>query len=302
MNSKIGTLSLIACLTSLLYAQSGSPNISIESVLRWNTMELVSTVKLDLTSAGLKLPTGRARAEELLDIEFPRIVSPYLFSIPVDSSTTIERAIQLGQLSMLDMDSVVGSAQRTPAVLDLAQNSLMRNITVPLTDLSALLVRHQKPAPVPRPLIPQDAKNYTGIVIFAQEILSIYGRPGTARLVPCLFPKIWDTAGTLVYERNMVDPEIAKAKGIVRYTSADQVLQKTPSGIAPAFQELIGERPLRILADKVFGKLPTDPVISKDDVMVLLSSDHNRRLLTEGRVLIVIAPEVLVQNVANPAP
>lgn len=302
MNVKIGALCLVFCLNGILFAQTASPRFSIASVLRWDTLELNSTVKLDMGSAGLQLPTGRAHGEELLDIEFPRIVSPYLFSIPVDSTITIETAIQQGQLSILDMDLLVGSANKSPAVLDLAQNSLNQNVTVLLTGLSALLVRHTVPASLPRPLIPQTSKNYTGIVIFAQETLPIYGRQGSARLTPCLFPKIWDSEGSLVYEKNMVYPDIAKSRGIVRYSTANQVLQQTPSGIAPALQDLIGERPLRILADKVFGKLPTDPVISKEDALVLLSSDNNRRLLNEGRVVIIIAPELLVQNFTSPAP
>jgi len=302
MNVKTEILCIIFCSTSLLFAQSASPKFSIEPVLNWNTMEFNSTITLDMSSAGLRLPTGRTHGEELLDVEFPRIVSPYLFSIPVDSTTSIETAIQQGQFSILDMDLLVGSAKKSPAVLDLAQNSLKRTVTVPLTNLSALMVRHHVPASLPRPLIPQPSRDYTGLIIFAQGTLPIYGRQGSARITPCIFPKIWDSEGSLIYEKNMVIPEIAKTRGIVRYSTIGQVLQNTPSGIAPELQDLVGERPLRILADKVFGKLPTDPVISKDDALVLLSSDNNRRLLQEGRVVIIIAQELLIQNVTVSAP
>ncbi|AEJ19980.1 hypothetical protein [Gracilinema caldarium] len=298
MNMKIEILSLFICIgfNSILSAQSESAKFSIEPVLQWHTMEIVSTVKLDMNSAGLQLPTGRAHGEELLDVEFPRIISPYLFTIPIDSTTTIEIAIQQGQLSILDIDKLVRTATKFPTILDLTNNSLNRKILVPLQELLALLVRHHVPATLPHPLVTQTTKVYTGVIIFAQERLPIYGRQDSAYLRPCLFPKVWDTEGTLVYERNMVSPEIAKTRGIAKYTTIDQVLQQTPSGISPYLQELVGDRPLKILADKIYGKLPTDPVISKDDAIILYSSDNNRRLLTEGRVVIVLAPELLIQT------
>jgi hypothetical protein len=298
MKIKFEVLFLFLCLSynSLLLAQSDNAKFSIDPVLQWPTMEIVSTVKLDMNSAGLQLPTGRAQGEELLDVEFPRIISPYLFAIPIDSTTTIEIAIQQGQVSILDIDNLVRTATKFPTILDLTNNSLNRRIIVPLQGLLALLVRHHVPATLSPPLITQTTKNYTGIIILAQDRLPIYGRQDSAYLKPCLFPKIWDTEGALVYERNMVSPEIAKTRGIVRYTTIDQVLQQTPSGIAPYLQELIGDRPLKILADKIYGKLPTDPVISKDDATMLYSSDNNRRLLTEGRVVIVLAPELVVQT------
>lgn len=298
----VATLLCSLCFIVPIFAQSENLKFTISPVLQWDRMELAATVKLDLSSAGLELPTGRAHGEELLDIEFPRILSPYLFSIPIDSSTILETMIQQGQLSPLDLDLLLGKAAKSPAVLDLVNNSLNRNRTISLTGLSALLIRHQKAASLPRPLTPQISKNYTGIVIFAQDALPIYGRQGTSLLIPCLFPKIWDSEGTLVYERNMVIPEIAKTRGIVRYSTADKVIQSTPSGIDPALQDLIGERPLRILADKVFGTMPTDPVISKDDALVLLSSDNNRRLLAEGRVVIIIDSSLITQNMRSGAP
>lgn len=297
---KIGILFLLISFPVIVWSQTERPQFSIESLIQWNTMELVSTVKLDMASAGLRLPTGRAHGEELLSVEFPRIVAPFLFSIPVDSSTTIETIIQQGQLSMLDIDTLVENANKSTAVLDFSRNSLNRRIAIPLTGLASYLVRHQVPSTLPRLLIPQAVKDYTGIIIFAQDPLPIHGRQSTARLNPCLFPKIWDSDMNLIFERNMVFPEVAKNRGIVRYTSSDRVLLPTPSGLGQELQDLVGDRPLRILADKVFGKLPTDPVISKTDAQTILSSENNRRLLQEGRVVIVIDNSLLVQNFTVP--
>jgi hypothetical protein len=50
----------------------------------------------------------------------------------------------------------------------------------------------------------------------------------------------------------------------------------------------VGSNPLRILAREVFGLNPTDPVIDREDALKILSSENNRRLLREGRVVLVL--------------
>jgi hypothetical protein len=50
----------------------------------------------------------------------------------------------------------------------------------------------------------------------------------------------------------------------------------------------VGSNPLRIIARGVFGIDPTDPVIDRDDALLILSTENNRRLLREGRVVLVL--------------
>jgi hypothetical protein len=50
---------------------------------------------------------------------------------------------------------------------------------------------------------------------------------------------------------------------------------------------------LRIIARGVFGARPTDPIIDRDDALLILSTEANRRLLREGRIAIVLNSEVL---------
>jgi hypothetical protein len=125
--------------------------------------------------------------------------------------------------------------------------------------------------------------------------LPVHGRNTSALISPCLFPKIWDTEMNLIYERNLTDPALTSSglRPIVRYAKREDIFRSTPSGIDNELIPLVGERPLRIFARSVFGAVPTDPVIDRSDAMLMISNENNRRLLREGRVVLVVNGEVL---------
>jgi hypothetical protein len=50
---------------------------------------------------------------------------------------------------------------------------------------------------------------------------------------------------------------------------------------------------LRIIASGIFGVRPTDPIIDRDDALLIISSENNRRLLREGKVVIVLDDSVI---------
>jgi hypothetical protein len=117
-----------------------------------------------------------------------------------------------------------------------------------------------------------------------------------ARILPCLFPKIWDTDMNLIYERNTLNTAAAEEqnpRSMVRYTAAEGIFRPTPSGLSAVLSALVGDRPLRIIAHGVFGTRPTDPIIDSADALTIISSEENRRLLREGRVVIVLNDGVL---------
>jgi hypothetical protein len=114
---------------------------------------------------------------------------------------------------------------------------------------------------------------------------------------PCLFPKIWDSDMNLVFERNMIDPAIGRARGLVRYINREKIYRTAPSAMDEDLVRLVGENPLRIMAHGIFGASPTDPIIDRDDALLILSSENNRRLLTEGRIAIVLDKKELSKTV-----
>ncbi|GHV17242.1 hypothetical protein FACS189493_4510 [Spirochaetia bacterium] len=267
--------------------------VEIWGGIEWERMELSATVALDLASAGVRMPTGRSQAEEIIKVEYPSLIRPWILSIPIDSSTTLEDLINRGEFSFQGPELIAGGARRIPPALSTDLASLSSTYTIDLTAIGFQITRHSRPAEPRVPLIPAPAASYTGIIIIADGELPIHGRNSPALTEPCLFPKIWDTDMNLIYERNVLDPAVLQRTTMVRYVPESSIFQRTPSGLTAELTALVGANPLRIFARGVFGIKPTDPIIDREDALTILSSEDNRRLLREGKVAIVLNGQVL---------
>ena len=263
--------------------------------LDWERREIRAAVTLHLPSLGIRLPTGRTRAEERIAAEYPRLIQSWLLSVPVDSSATLGDLIDRGELPLSLLSEIAHSARRIPPVLSADLELMSVRYTIDLNALEAALLRHRRPAEIERTLIPVPAAPYTGIIIIANEELPVHGRNTRALPLPCLFPKIWDTDMKLIYERSMLEAGIGQSRGMIRYASERDIFRPTPSGLEGELAELAGPNPLRIIARGVFGSRPTDPVIDRSDALLIIASEGNRRLLREGRVVLVLTEKILVE-------
>jgi hypothetical protein len=276
--------------TSRGYAQA---DLRISGTVYWEWARMDAKVSLALASAGLKLPTGRSQGEEIINMEFPRLVRSYLMALAVDSSSTLGDLIDRGAYDLSELHGIPSTAKRTAPSLSTDFSMLTANYGVDLRRIVSSLVLHRNPIGTMGTLLPVPSRPYTGIIILADDTLPVHGKRTSAPGVPCFFPKIWDTQMNLVYERNMVDPAVAKTRGIVRYVPRSKVLRPTPSGLDAELTALVGEQPLRILARGFFGARPTDPIIDRADALTLISLEENRRLLREGRVVLVLSDGAL---------
>ena len=265
--------------------------INISGTVEWDTFKINADVSLDLASAGIKLPSGRTQGELLLSAGYLRLIQPGLLGLQVDSSSTVGDLVTRGEFSLPEADVIALKAHSLPPSLTPDLLKMSSSYTLGLSSLNAALLRHTRPSPVMRVLTPVSSAKYTGIVIIANYELPIYSMKSSAIPVPCLFPKIWDSDMNLVFERNMLETRDGGA--MVRYASSDSIFQRNPSGLTKELAAAVGERPLRIFARGVFGSKPTDLVIDRSDALIIISSEENRRLLSEGRVAIILDDSVL---------
>jgi hypothetical protein len=272
---------------------AGQTKIDISGMIEWDRMELNAAVTLNLASARIKLPTGRSQAEEIINVEYVNLILPHILALPVDSSTTIEDLINRGEFSFRLPTLVINTVRRVPPVLSTDLTALTASYSLDLTAVSSRIIRHSRPLEPPRILIPVPAAEYSGVLIIASEETAVHGRNSTALTEPCIFPKVWDTDMNLIYDRNIFDPANLERTAPVMYVSESSVFRPIPSGLSPELVELVGTNPLRIIARGVFGIRPTDPVIDREDALLILSSEANRRLLREGRVAIVLNEKTL---------
>jgi hypothetical protein len=269
---------------------AAQPLAQFSGRLAWDSLEINALVSLDLASAGLKIPAGRTQAEAALASEYPRLARAAILNIPADSSSTVADLIERGDWTLSDAENFILGAAAVPPALSPDLRSIRSAYTLRLDALSGALICHRRPVEIMRTLSPVAAPAYTGIVILADGSLPAYGRKSLVQAVPCLFPKIWDADMNLIYERNMLDTGMTTA---VRYAGSASVFAESPSGVSADAAAIVGERPLRIFARALFGINPTDPVIDGGDALQIISREENRRLLREGRVLIILNDDAL---------
>lgn len=253
-------------------------------LVEWDRMELSAVVSLNLKEAGLVLPSGRAQAEAMLEDRYPALLRKAAFSLQADSSSTIGDLVTAGEISVQEAEALSERARRVPPALSRDLSSISARYSLSLSAISAALKRHSRPQEPPAPLVPARAKDYTGIIIIADESLPVRGRNAFAKAQPCLFPKIWDSEMNLIYERNMTETEADMAL----YVSRESVLASNPPGLDEKLMKRVGDNPLRIMARGVFGQSPTDLLLDREDALIILSTETNRRLLRQGKVALVL--------------
>ena len=281
-------IALCLLILAVFPAWGQQASFSVSSSVDWIKGELYSEVSFDLAQAGVRLPTGRFLAEEILQDAYPELLRPNLLSLRLDSNTTIANLAERGELSLALLDSICLEAEKVPPSLSPDLKRMTGRYTMLMDRISALFTRHRQAVEPPRPLIRALTADYTGIIIIADSELPVHGRRGQAFLEPCIFPKIWDTDMNLIFERNMLEPEGPTGNRMVRYIARESIFRPSPSGLEGELAALLGPNPLRIIAREVFGLNPTDPVIDREDALKILSSENNRRLLREGRVALVL--------------
>ena len=287
-----GIIFLFLILTFPVIGQEHQLRFDVSTSVDWLKAETNTHISYNLAQAGIKLPSGRAMGEETLKEAYPHLIRQQLFPILVDSDTSIGSLIEKRELSLEALDKFCRKAGITPPSLSPDLTRMIGRYIVPMENLSSLLIRHRRPIEPYRPLLPVQTSVYTGIIIIADEELPVHGRNSKAEVIPCLFPKIWDMDMNLVYEKQMLD---AAGRDImmVRYTTAESIFRPPPSGLEGELLKLAGDRPLRIIARQVFGVNTTDPVIDRDDAIKILSTENNRQLLREGKVVFVLNEKTL---------
>ena len=296
MTAFAGALLAALFLSNTAWSQENQVRFVTSGSVNWLQKEMNAQVSFDLAQAGIKLPAGRLMGEETLSEAYPRLLRPHILSIKLDSGSLVRNLVDNGEISLEDIDRIsLEAVEATSLSADLSQ--MIGRYTISVGRISSLLIKHRGALEPPRPLIPVQTADYTGIIIIATEELPVRGRRAQALAEPCLFPKIWDTGMNLIYERNMFE---SRDNPMIRYALEENIFRPTPSGLDGELALLAGTNPLRILAREVYGIYPTDLVIDQSDALKILSSENNRRLLREGRVILVLNNAKLQRSILTP--
>jgi hypothetical protein len=251
-------------------------------------MEITFEVSLDLAKSGYKLPAGRTASETELDLLYPVLARPALEALPINSAATIGTYLEDGFLAPYFTTDIAALADSIPPFLSADFRAIRSIYRLSLSTIAAHIPPAQSPALALPPLNPVNAGTYSGIIVIADGELPIHGKRSSALPLPSLAPKLWDSGMNLLFDRSKTQNDTP-----FTYMSAENILASRPGGLSPEAEAVIGSNPLRIIAAEVFGEYPTDPVIAAEDAAKILSNEDNRRLLRDGKLIIILNKTVL---------
>ena len=289
-------MSIIA--TSFVFLSYGQEIVTKEeatmkstSSVDWIKTQFSSKISLDIQKANIQLPSGKSAATKRIEMQLPELIKDPLLTLNVDSSVKLGDMIIHQNLTLEQLTHIIDKSRRSPGVLSTTSNEMLVTNTINMNEIGSLMVKHNVPYKAQTPIETISSRSYTGIVIDARSILPVHGEYTVENVEPCFFPKIWNEQMDLMYERNMVNRAIASENGIVHYDTDDTCSECV---------RRVGRDPLRITAIEVYGANRTDPVISYDDYLRIMTVPKNRELLRDGKVVILLNKGMLVHTVGAP--
>ena len=269
----------------IAFAASGRELVGQDSSLKWRgTIDWQNQVlSLEIegkeSSSGPNAPVATTAMVRRIQQALPRILTQSVTDLQVDSEKTLGEGIErsetlASQVLEAAWKGKPGLPRYSPSLLPVSVE-----YRFPLFEVfGSLFIQHTQPMGVPHVLQWVPSTNFTGIVIYAKGELPLFGERRSTRLKPALFPELFMEPMDPVFLLPMGDPAYLSRWGVAAYSSS---FDERP------FLERIGYNPLRLFAIGLFGKYPTDILLSREDGYKILSRPHNRQLLKEGRILII---------------
>ena len=256
------------------------PGFSARSRVDWSAgmLEVEATRQLDPSTAAL--PRAKADAETDIESRLSGFMTAALSTVIIDSSHTYGDLLGRDPALFSRVSELAGGAQRQALFLSDDFSHLIARYSLPLFGAQGIAspLYPSRNEPVRRGLGWVPTRVFTGLLIYAKGMLPVVGANGMALARPAVFPRIFDESMTLVMEKGMCEPEALTQWGMVGYAaSLDD----------PVVTLRAGALPLRLVARGVFGDNTTDIVIPTEGARQLLTLPENRKLLREGRIVIV---------------
>jgi hypothetical protein len=258
---------------------ASAPNL-ISSTIDWETGILSITVEEFASRSSYNRPAALFGAEQAISREITQLVFRAILDIQADSHHRLADLAREERDLLRTLEEISETARLVSTQPGEELNSVTSTYQLKIYPaISSILVRHSTSFPMEDVLSWQAGSEYTGIVIYAGRELPVHGEPGSGEyLAPSLFPVIYDENMRLLVDRNRMDPDFAARWGAALFSRS---FDEAPH------RDRIGENPFRIIATGLFGVVPSDPKIPSSDADVLLHSESGRRLLREGRILII---------------
>ncbi len=263
---------------SLMAAPSGG-RVEANSRIDWSEGWFILETSYVLGENTRPSPGTRQQAFNAIREELPSIFIREISSLTIDSRTTVRDRIAASPSITRVMREQAAGGETISARFreDFSRFDLILRYRL-FPDIAGHFIPHLEAAQIAPELEYVPSGSYSGIVIFAEGSLPIYGTRRSAELEPALFPKIFDADMELIFEEHFADPEWIRRWGPLGYFEEDDM---------DRVYARVGEVPLFIHATGLFGIHSTDILVSRRSGRQLRADEHILSLLREGKIAVV---------------
>ena len=263
-----------------LYTSLSAEEIEVSASKEINWEEGIIT--LDITAeadTAWTTPSSRYNMDKLISKRAPVLTAESIADIPLSSLDTIGTAILQNTSLYGDLLRLPDLVGKTFSTASEDRKSLTVRYNIPIfPHLATMFIDRMSADTIEVDLRYKATAEFTGIIIYAGEELPLHGTNRDAMVNPSIFPKIYNQNLNVILDMTKVDPEYLKKWGTAGFSMDEK---------REYYGARVGAFPLRTMASAVFGKNETDLIISESAERRILSSEHNRELLAQGRVMII---------------
>lgn len=269
---------IIAALSSLCSLFAEEIQVSSSKFIDWESAIITLEITAS-TDTAWTTPSSRYDMDRLISKRAPVLAAQTLSDVSLGSLDTIGSAILKNTSlygELLKLPDMVGKTFSTASV---DRKSLTVQYNIPIfPEIASMFIERENADTIDIDLRYKATADFTGIIIYAGEELPLHGTNKYTVLKPSIFPRIFDEKLNTIVDTSKVNPEYLQRWGISGFS-----LNRNRE----YYGDRVGAFPLRTMATAVFGKNETDLIIPETTVRKILSSEHNRQLLVEGRIMII---------------
>lgn len=244
------------------------PQATTRSLVDWDNAHITVEINTAIPEGTATRPAARHQARTDAEHSLPGVLTESILGLRVDSTDTIRTLPEQNRL-LADSDRIYQSRDPEYSRVSDDFSRLQLRWQFPLYPAVAeLLLQHTRARPIPRRLGWTPRAEYTGIVIYARHV-DVQG---------ALFPRILDSRGRVIFDRNMQSAEDILHNGMLAYSADSSTAE---------LAERVGSTPRRVTARAASGT--SDIILAEHDVHALLSTPSTREALQKGRIVIQIA-------------
>ncbi|MFO7729214.1 MAG: hypothetical protein R6V86_00470 [Spirochaetia bacterium] len=271
------------CSTGLNAAENvivtGSGAVKSSSRVDWQRGTFILTVSYRPNQTDKPLPGQRSQAEATIRRHLPTLFVEEISKIKIDSRKSIAEAIVESPNLAAEFQKLAATGKVVSSHFNDDFFEFQRTYHYDLyPQIASLFVTHTQSSSQTEELTYVAGGRYSGIVIYVNNPLEMFGTHTKGSLQPAIFPRVYNENTDLLIDMRMLDPETLKLKGMLRYYHTSQL---------DAIQSRVGEVPMYVHATALFGVHSTDLIVSQRAARKIKASRHTLSLIKDGKIAIV---------------